>query len=118
MKRLLARFAKASAFVALLVTALALFAASPAQAAGDGFLDPEKAFVLRAEVVGPEKNTLSLKFKIGLQMSAITESCPASVVIEGLLHRFIPFLGILWFLLRWLVSCANSCTLCSRVRGC
>jgi thiol:disulfide interchange protein DsbD len=63
-KQLLARFAKASAFVALLVTALALFAASPAQAAGDGFLDPEKAFVLRAEVVGPEKNTLSLKFKI------------------------------------------------------
>jgi thiol:disulfide interchange protein DsbD len=33
-------------------------------AAGDGFLDPEKAFVLRAEVVGTEKNTLSLRFKI------------------------------------------------------
>ena len=63
-KHLLSRFGQASAFVALLVTAWALFAASPAQAAEDGFLDPEKAFVLRTDVVGPEKNTLSLKFKI------------------------------------------------------
>ena len=64
MKQLLTRFARASAFVALLITALALFAQPLAQAADDGFLDPEKAFVLRAEVVGSEKNTLSLKFKI------------------------------------------------------
>ena len=64
MKQLLTRFARASAFVALLITALALFAPPLAQAADDGFLDPEKAFVLRAEVVGSEKNTLSLKFKI------------------------------------------------------
>ncbi len=64
MKQLLTRFAGASAFVALLITALALFAPPLAQAADDGFLDPEKAFVLRAEVVGSEKNTLSLKFKI------------------------------------------------------
>lgn len=48
----------------MLATALALFAAPFARAAEDGFLDPEKAFVLRAEVIGAEKNTLSLKFKI------------------------------------------------------
>lgn len=48
---------------ALIVATVALF--SPiAQANNDGFLDPDKAFVLRAEVVGAEKNTLSLKFKI------------------------------------------------------
>lgn len=48
----------------MLATALALLAAPFAWAAEDGFLDPEKAFVLRAEVIGAEKNTLSLKFKI------------------------------------------------------
>ena len=45
------------------VTTLALFYPA-AHAADDGFLDPAKAFVLRAEVVGAEKNTLSLNFKI------------------------------------------------------
>lgn len=64
MKRLLTRFARASAIVAILATALVLLAPPLAQAAEDGFLDPEKAFVLRAEVIGAEKNTLSLKFKI------------------------------------------------------
>jgi thiol:disulfide interchange protein DsbD len=63
-KRLLTRFARASAIVAILATALVLLAPPLAQAAEDGFLDPEKAFVLRAEVIGAEKNTLSLKFKI------------------------------------------------------
>ena len=57
MKRLLTRFARVSAIVALLATALALLAAPFARAAEDGFLDPEKAFVLRAEVIGAEKNT-------------------------------------------------------------
>jgi len=52
------------AFVRMLVMALSMLVAPLAQAADDGFLDPEKAFVLRAEVVGAEKNTLSLKFKI------------------------------------------------------
>ena len=48
----------------MLATALALFVAPFARAAEDGFLDQEKAFVLRAEVIGAEKNTLNLKFKI------------------------------------------------------
>jgi thiol:disulfide interchange protein DsbD len=46
-----------------IVATVALFSPS-AQATNDGFLDPERAFVLRADVVGAEKNTLSLKFKI------------------------------------------------------
>jgi len=41
-----------------------LFAAPPTLGAGDGFLDPEKAFVLQSSITGVEKNTLSLKFKI------------------------------------------------------
>ncbi len=64
MIQLLTRFARVPGFVAMLIMALALFAVPLAQAAEDDFLDPEKAFVLRAEVVGAEKNTLSLKFKI------------------------------------------------------
>jgi len=48
----------------MLATALALFVAPFARAAEVGFLDQEKAFVLRAEVIGAEKNTLNLKFKI------------------------------------------------------
>ncbi|MEI6838409.1 MAG: protein-disulfide reductase DsbD domain-containing protein, partial [Alcaligenaceae bacterium] len=44
--------------------ALSILVAPLVQAAADGFLDPEKAFVLRAEVVGAEKSTLKLKFKI------------------------------------------------------
>jgi thiol:disulfide interchange protein DsbD len=47
----------------VLVAAFTLFS-PPVDAAEDGFLDPEKAFVLKSEVVGPEKNILSLQFKI------------------------------------------------------
>ena len=54
----------ALAFVATFFVATVVLFYPTAQAADDGFLDPEKAFVLRAEVVGAEKNTLSLKFKI------------------------------------------------------
>ena len=57
---------RASAFAVVatvLVVAVTLFS-PPLDAADDGFLDPEKAFVLKAEVVGSEKNTLSLQFKI------------------------------------------------------
>jgi thiol:disulfide interchange protein DsbD len=56
--------ASALACVAALIVATAALFSPFAQANNDGFLDPEKAFVLRAEVVGAEKNTLSLKFKI------------------------------------------------------
>ena len=62
--QLLSRLGRTFAFVGMLVMALSMLAAPLAQAADDGFLDPAKAFVLRAEVVGTEKNTLSLKFKI------------------------------------------------------
>jgi len=41
-----------------------LFAAPPTLGAEDGFLDPEKAFVLQSSITGIEKSTLSLKFKI------------------------------------------------------
>ncbi|MEN9590228.1 MAG: hypothetical protein RLZZ481_2014 [Pseudomonadota bacterium] len=41
-----------------------LFAAPPTLGAEDGFLDPEKAFVLQSSITGVEKSTLSLKFKI------------------------------------------------------
>ena len=41
-----------------------LFAAPPTLGAEDGFLDPEKAFVLQSSITGAEKSTLSLKFKI------------------------------------------------------
>jgi len=51
-------------FVALFMVAMAALFHPAIYAAGDGFLDPEKAFVLRAEVVGTDKNTLSLRFKI------------------------------------------------------
>ncbi len=51
-------------FIALFMVAIAALFQAAVYAAGDGFLDPEKAFVLRAEVVGTDKNTLSLKFKI------------------------------------------------------
>ena len=51
-------------FVALFMVAMAALFHPTVYAAADGFLDPEKAFVLRAEVVGTEKNTLSLRFKI------------------------------------------------------
>ena len=51
-------------FVALFVVAMAALFYPTVYAAEDGFLDPEKAFVLRTEVIGAEKNTLSLKFKI------------------------------------------------------
>jgi thiol:disulfide interchange protein DsbD len=51
-------------FIALFMVAMAVLFQAAVYAAGDGFLDPEKAFVLRAEVVGTDKNTLSLKFKI------------------------------------------------------
>jgi thiol:disulfide interchange protein DsbD len=54
----------ALAGVAALIVATAVLFSPFAQANNDGFLDPEKAFVLRAEVVGAKKNTLSLKFKI------------------------------------------------------
>ena len=54
----------ALAFVATFIVATFVLFYPTAQANNDGFLDPEKAFVLRAEVVGAEKNTLSLKFKI------------------------------------------------------
>ncbi len=50
--------------VAASIVATVAFFSPFAQANNDGFLDPEKAFVLRAEVAGAEKNTLSLKFKI------------------------------------------------------
>ena len=60
----LSRRTSAFAVVAtVLVAAFTLFN-PPVHAADDGFLDPEKAFVLKAAVVGPEKNTLSLQFKI------------------------------------------------------
>ena len=51
-------------FAALFMVAMAALFHPAVYAAGDGFLDPDKAFVLRAEVVGTEKNTLSLRFKI------------------------------------------------------
>ena len=54
----------ALAFVATFIVATMVLFYPTSQANNDGFLDPEKAFVLRAEVVGAEKNTLSLKFKI------------------------------------------------------
>ena len=41
-----------------------LVAAPPTLGAADGFLDPEKAFVLQSSITGVEKSTLSLKFKI------------------------------------------------------
>jgi thiol:disulfide interchange protein DsbD len=41
-----------------------LFAAPPTLGAEDGFLDPEKVFVLQSSITGVEKSTLSLKFKI------------------------------------------------------
>lgn len=41
-----------------------LFVAPPTLGAEDGFLDPEKAFVLQPSITGVEKKTLSLKFKI------------------------------------------------------
>jgi thiol:disulfide interchange protein DsbD len=58
------RRTSALTLVALLMVAMAALFHPAVYAAGDGFLDPEKAFVLRAEVVGTEKNTLSLRFKI------------------------------------------------------
>ncbi len=51
-------------FVALFMVAMAALFHPAVYAGEDGFLDPEKAFVLRAEIVGTDKNTLSLKFKI------------------------------------------------------
>jgi len=54
----------ALACVALFIVATVTLFHPTANTADDGFLDPEKAFVLRAEVVGAEKNILSLKFKI------------------------------------------------------
>lgn len=52
------------AFVVIVLVAAVTSFSPTVRAVGDGFLDPEKAFVLRAEVVGPANNTLSLQFKI------------------------------------------------------
>ena len=52
------------AFVATALVAIAAIFCQTTHAADDGFLDPEKAFVLRAEIVGAEKSTLKLEFKI------------------------------------------------------
>lgn len=60
----LSRRTSAFAVVATVLVAAFTLVSPPAHAADDGFLDPEKAFVLKAEVVGPEKNILSLQFKI------------------------------------------------------
>ena len=60
----LSRRTSAFAVVATVLVAAFTLISPPVHAADDGFLDPEKAFVLKAEVVGPEKNTLSLQFKI------------------------------------------------------
>jgi len=53
----------AAIFATLLVITLALFCPT-AQAASDGFLDPEKAFILQAKVEGTDHNILKLSFKI------------------------------------------------------
>jgi len=51
-------------YAAMALVAIAALFGQTAHAADDGFLDPEKAFVLRAEVVGAEKSTLKLQFNI------------------------------------------------------
>jgi len=80
------------AVVASVFVAAFTFSSPSLLAASDGFLDPENAFVLKAAVVGPEKNTLSLQFKIasGYYMYRERFQFVAETVLLGLGEPIFP----------------------------